>query len=100
MFSWRAAVLKVLPTVPEGPLGPLEVKVIFHYEVFSAFFMEQWFTLLVGRAPERLGWGDPKARAPNSRAVTVPPATGHVQQKRAFPFRRSLMQENNNPNNS
>ena len=30
----------------------------------------------------------------------VPPATGHVQQKRKFPFRRSLMQENNNPNNS
>lgn len=75
MFSWRAAVLKVLPTVPEGPLGPLEVKVIFimRFSLPSSWSSGShcwWVELL-----KDWGGGDPKARrAPNSRSCHGAPS--------------------------
>lgn len=74
-FSWRA-VLKVWPKVPEGPLGLLEVKVIFIMRFrppssWSSGSYCWWVELLKDR-----GWRDPKARrAPNSRSCYGAP--GH-----------------------
>lgn len=60
MFSWRAAVLKVWPMVPEGLSRSKSFS--SQCEVLSAFFTEQWFIPLVDRAPERSGWGGPQGK--------------------------------------
>lgn len=88
---------------PWSPRVPRASRGQSHFHHNSRFYLPSsrssgsccwWIEVLKDR-----GGGTPRqAGHQTPGAATVPSATGHVQQKREFHFRRSIMQENDNPN--